>query len=910
MMNDRGTVRKRLSDTERTRQGRRVAALLAFLLPVTIMLVIFAIRGIYPFGGRSFLSTDLYHQYMPFFSEFARAVKSGKGISYTWNVGVGSNFLALYVYYLASPFHWLGLLVPEGYIMEFLTYLVVIKIGLCGLTAFLYLEGRGRRESRELMPDETAQSGAVCAALFFSLGYALSGFLAAYNWNIMWLDCVILLPIIVMGLERLVREGKPGLYCVTLGLSIFTNYYISIMICIFLVLYFIFLYCAERHPVPGEGAEKGARAAAHLKPVGQFALYSLLAGGMASVLLIPEVCAILATDFGDVNFPKKVESYFSVLDMLARHCVSVSVEKGLDHWPNIYCGAGVFLFVPLYAVNEKIPARRRFGMLALAGIILLGFSTNVLNFIWHGLNYPDSLPARQSFIYILLMLTMCYDAFIHGDFGERTRKERVVRGYLFAVAALLLVEKFVEHDDFLPGVEWLTLLFVTIYAAVVYRLYHAVAYEERKKRRACLALGILALTAMVLETGINTYCTSVSNVSRSAYLEHQEDYKFLHEWVEQQEDGFYRMEKFTRKTKNDGTLAGYPTASVFSSTLNSAVMDFYERLGMRHSKVYYGYDGATAFTSALLNVEYLFGESGEYENSLYRLCNESGGISLYHVEHSLPFGYVAPVEYDLPEGFKNSGLRLQNQMIHDLGINGQLFVKCDRDSSGEDVKFSVPQDGIYYGIITASGTKKVNVLGGTPGEQSFNDLKNGSVLYLGQLTQGTTLVITNSDEDDKTKDVAADIYRMDEDVLLEVLEILSENCLENVVYDSTHLSGSLSLSRSGRLILSVPYEKGWKIMLNGERVEPVLFGEAFLAFDLEPGDYELDMHYVPYGQYAGIAVSVMSILCFAGLMLIGVRRRGRMQREREAGAPEAEIQEVVQEPVEEPLEIIESEQND
>ncbi len=873
-MNDRKVKCKWLSEMRWTGSGRKAAALLSFLLPVLIMLTLFVIKGIYPFGGRSFLSTDLYHQYMPFFSEFVRAVKSGEGISYTWNVGVGSNFLALYVYYLASPFHWLGLLVPEAHIMEFLTYLVVLKVGLCGLTAFLYLDGRGGR-----VKSAPLQAG---AALFFSLGYALSGFLSAYNWNIMWLDCVILLPVIVMGLERLVREGKPGLYCIALGLSIFTNYYISIMICIFLVLYFIFLFCTERHPVSGEGAGKGARAAAHLKPVGQFALYSLLAGGMAAVLLIPEVCAILATDFGDVNFPKKVESYFSVLDMLARHCVSVMTEKGLDHWPNIYCGAAVFLLMPLYALNEKIPARRRFGMLALAGIILLGFSTNVLNFIWHGLNYPDSLPGRQSFIYILLVLIMCYDACTHLDLQKQDQKERVIRGYLLAAAALLLVEKFVEHDDFLPGVEWLTLLFVTIYAGILYHLYYVETYEPQKKRRTCLTLAALAVAVMVLETGVNTYCTSISNVSRSAYLEHQEDYKLLHEWVRQQEDDFYRIEKFSRKTKNDGTLAGYPTASVFSSTLNSAVMDFYERLGMRHSKVYYGYDGATAFTSALLNVEYLFGESGEYENCLYRLCRESGEISLYHVEHSLPFGYVAPVEYDLPEGFKNSGLRLQNQMIHDLGIAGQLFVKCDEDSSGEDVRFSAPEDGIYYGILTASGTKKVNLLGGTPGDQSFNDLKDGSVLYLGRLQQGTDIVITNSDEDDKTRDVAADIYRMDESVLSEVLERLSENRLEDVAYDSTHVFGRLSLSQAGRLILSVPYEKGWQISLNGEPVEASLFGNAFIAFDLEPGDYELEMHYVPYGQYAGIAVSLTSILLFAGLMLLRTCRQGRIKHVQEA----------------------------
>ncbi|MCM1112641.1 MAG: YfhO family protein [Muribaculum sp.] len=838
----------------RIRQRKNmVLGLLSFVLPVAVMLVIFIIKGIYPFGGRSFLSTDLYHQYMPFYSEFVRAVKSGQGVSYTWNVGIGTNFLALYVYYLASPFHWLGFLVPEQYLMEFLTYLVVVKIGLCGLSAFWYFKGRA------------AELGIT--ALFFSLCYALSGFLAAYNWNIMWIDCVILLPVIMRGVERLVREGRPGLYCVALGLSIFTNFYISIMICIFLVLYFLVLYCTERHPMPDGNAGRARRWAAHIKPIGQFALYSLLAGGMAAVLLLPEVCALLATDFGDISFPDKVESYFSVLDMLARHCVAVSVEKGLDHWPNIYCGAGVFLFVPLYALNGRIPARKRFGMLALAGVFLLGFGTSVLNFIWHGLNYPDSLPARQSFIYILLVLAMCQDACVYLEPGEKTAKERVVHIYLGAVAALLFVEKFVEHEDFLPGVEWLTLLFVTLYAAL---LYLGLVHGTKRWRT---AVGWIAMTAVVAETGINTYCTSVSNVSRAAYLEYQEDYRSLYEWTREQEKGFYRLEKFTRKTKNDGTLTGYPTASVFSSTMNSAVMDLYERLGMRHSKVFYGYDGATALTSALLNVKYLFGESDGYENALYRVCNESGGISLYRAEYALPFGYVAPTGYDLPEGFSYSGLRLQNQMVHDLGIEGQLFVKCDGDFSGENIRFAAPEDGVYYGIISASGTRKVKVTGGSLSEQNFQDLKRGSVLYLGYLEQGNLLFLKNGDEDDQTKEIEVDIYRMDEAVLRETISVLSRNQLEEVSYDSTRIAGSLQLEQAGRLILSVPYEKGWSVTLNGERVEPELFGGALMAFDLQPGNYELRMRYVPYGKYAGMAVSAVSICCFAALMWFGRRRR-------------------------------------
>ncbi len=841
--------------TKRSREYRRAQAL-AFWLPVLVMLTIFIIDRIYPFGSRSFLSTDLYHQYMPFFCEFMRSVKSGQGLSYTWNVGVGSNFLALYVYYLASPLHWLGLLVSEEHIMEFITYLVVFKIGLCGLTCFWYLDSRSARWSRTMAKSGQPEG----TALFFALAYALSGFLAAYNWNIMWLDCVILLPMIVMGLERLVREGQPGMYCVALGLSILTNYYISIMICIFLVLYFIFLYCTERHPMPASDAGRKARLMAHFKPAGQFALYSLLAGGMAAALLIPEVCAILETDFGDISFPSTVESYFSVLDMLARHCVAVSVEKGLDHWPNIYCGAGVFLFVPLYAVNEKIPARRRFGMLALAGFMLLGFSTSVLNFIWHGLNYPDSLPARQSFIYIFLILIMCYDTYCSMDLTQSGEKERIVRVYLGAVAALLMVEKFVEHEDFALGVEWLTLLFVTIYGVILYMGY---THQDKRWRK---ALGIFALAAVVAELGINTYCTSVSNVSRNSYLENQEDYKLLYEKTQEQEDGFYRVEKFTRKTKNDGTLTGYPTASVFSSTLNSWVMDFYDRMGMRHSKVFYGYDGATAFTSALLNVDYLFGDSKEYENSLYTIFDTSNSISLYRAQYTLPFGYVAPEGYDLPEGFDNSGLRLQNQMVHDLGIEEQLFEKCEADTSGDNVLFTAQKGGIYYAILTASGTKKVKVTGGSPSEQSFNDLKNGSVVYLGYLPAGGSVTITNDDDSDTSKNVSADVYYMNETVLQSAIEILSGNQLEQVEYDSTHLSGSLTLTKAGRLILSVPAEKGWKVKINGEKVETELFGGAFMAFDLQPGEYELTMHYVPYGKYAGIAVSVVSVLCFALLM--------------------------------------------
>lgn len=847
--------KKRLPVLKAQEEWGKWILLLSFAVPFLIMLVIFVLKGIYPFGGRSFLVSDMYHQYMPFFSEFMRKIKAGEGLAYSYNVGIGSNFLALYVYYLASPLHWLAFLLPQEHLMEFMSYLVIVKIGLCGLTSSIYLR-RHFGDKQDV------------GVLFFSCFYAMSGFMTAYNWNIMWLDCVVLLPLLLLGLEQLVKEGRCKLYCITLALSIFTNFYISIMICIFLVLYFAVLFLWEK---------------CSLKAIRDFAVYSLLAGGMAAILLIPEVFAILETDFGDMDFPKKLESYFPILDVLMRHCMCIGTERGLDHWPNIYSGVATFMLVPMFAVNRRIPARRRFGLLALVGVFLLGFSTNMLDFIWHGLNYPDSLPGRQSFIYIFLVLVMGYEAYrnLHKEDAKQ-----IVNCYLVAAAFLLFVEKFAQTDHFETWVEFLNLGFVTAYVILLY------LYRTREKRTTRMILAFATLVIVVAESGINMYNTSVGTVSRSAYLDELVDYQNLYEVarenamadaLEQGDSGevqvddavktavpFFRMEKFSRKTKNDGTLAGYPTASVFSSTLNSYVMDMYKTLGMLYSKVYYGYDGATFLTSALLNVRFMYGTNAREEGPLYEHLGDSGEISLYEAQVTLPFGYVAPEGFDLPSG--SNGLRLQNQLVKNLGVKGTLFTKVDSEQDEDDVRFTAGEDAYYYGILTASGTKEVDFTAAGV-TRSYNDLKNSRIMHLGYLKEGTSGKLTNGDEDDESQKIKADIYKMDEAVLREAIEILSKESMTNVCYDSTHISGEITLAEGGRLILSVPYEKGWTVTVDEQETEASLFGGTLMALDLAAGHHTIEMYYVPYGQNLGIVVSVVSIAVFVFILVWGRRIR-------------------------------------
>ena len=137
------------------------------------------------------------------------------------------NFRALQAYYLASPLNFFVLFFPKTLVVEYITYLIVLKIALSGLSASDYFRKHFRRNDY--------------AATLFGMLYALSGYIAAYSWNVMWLDCIALFPLILLGVEILIEKGNPTLYTLSLALSILSNYYISIMICFFLLFYFVAL---------------------------------------------------------------------------------------------------------------------------------------------------------------------------------------------------------------------------------------------------------------------------------------------------------------------------------------------------------------------------------------------------------------------------------------------------------------------------------------------------------------------------------------------------------------------------------------------------------------------------------------------------------------------------------------------
>ena len=807
---------------------QNAACLLSFLIPLAVMCGIFIINGVYPFGDESFMHSDMYHQYVPFLSEMQSKLKSGDSLFYSWNVGIGSNFLALYGYYMASPINWLVVLVPDQYLIEFMTWLVALKIGLCGFTFCFYLTRHFKTKSFALVP--------------FAIFYALSGFLAAYNWNVMWLDCIVLFPLIAVGLEALVNEGKYKLYCISLALCILSNYYISIMVCIFLVLYFLLQLVCSHMSLKNMGAAAV-----------RFALFSLLAGGLAAVLLIPEYAALHLTDFSEFNFPDTLTFYFSFLDMIARHCMNVNVETGLDHWPNIYCGVAVFLLVPLYVMNTKISLREKAAHIGLLAFMLLSFSTNMLNFIWHGLNYPDSLPCRQSFLYIFLLLTLCARAVLN----IRGCSLKALGGsFCLSLGLILLFEKLMADEEaYRTETFLLTALFLCLYGVFLYFYRSRKTASEGKRYGMCL-LAVLTLTSVTVEAAVNTYTTSCSVTSRSSYLNNLDSYQTLVERTRERDTDFYRFEKTSRVTKNDGTLVGYPTASLFSSTSNGHVQDFYDKMGMSDSKVFYCFDGATPLSSSLLGVRYVFSRSANEDPSLYTLIDQEGDIYLYECRYSLPLGFmissgsgfsasaqtpeasgsadasgsdvlqsgvsaqaggtdesaseaslldellgdISDTRTDaLERALDSEGatpLDTQNRMVQALGLEQNLFTSVGAFQE-EDGATTITADvsGHYYAYVGDTGVNSLK-MESEGGNKSFSQVKYHYICDLGWHDTGDVISLTS--EDSSSLNVSA--YRLNYDVMDEVISILGEQTMTVDSYSSTHINGHINarLDDSGR----------------------------------------------------------------------------------------------------------------
>lgn len=841
-----------MNQMKRFAQSKAFPYIAAFGMPFFICVIICIGNGVYPFGDNCILHIDMYHQYCPFFTEFLNKLQSGGSLQYSWNLGLGSDFVSLYAYYLASPLNFLILLCPKSHVIEFMTLLIILKISASGLTFFLYI----RHHYKLVGKDGRMHKNQVIPAIVFSTAYALSGFVAAYSWDIMWMDCIALFPLIMIGLERLVQEKKAGLYYITLALCIFCNYYISIMICIFLVFAFILLFFSQKK---GKG---GA--------VLRFGWYSLLAGASSAILLLPEIAVLSVSGSAEGGFPKTAEFYFSILAELGRGAAVTSVYTGNDHWPNLYAGAFSLFLVWIYVLNRRISWKEKVPRIAMLAFFLVSFAENQLDYIWHGMHFPQSLPGRQSFLYSFVLLSMGFAA---------VRKRKGTKIWHIAVAAivsmmlLLLAGWYGDETVTEPVSLVITALFICVYAVT----FVLTKITGKKKR---LAFAQFAVFVAVAELAINMAATGFGTTSRVAYTEKQTDYENLLETAKEDNEetgsGFYRVEDTERKTKNDDSLYGYASATIFSSLMNLDVSHLFQSLFMEGGKNFYCYNGATPLSSSLFSVKYMLSDSALEESPYRTLIGGSGSSFLYRNNYSLPLGFVMD-EQAIANWTSSTADRMAslNSLTSALGAEGQMLypATCVTDANAGDTTIDIAEDGYYYAdyVSCTSDTLTVNRSDGWT--KQYSKTSHRYLIELGECKAGDEIHILNSN----MESIEFQVYQLNEKVVQQAFDTLNAQTMQLTDMTDRKIEGKIQVQNAGRLILSVPADEGWTLYVDGKETEIEPLADALVGVHLEKGSYTIKLCYTTPGLKVGAGISLGAVILF----LISACVRTGISRKRE-----------------------------
>lgn len=816
--------------TDSSIPGGGITYIIAFVIPLIIMTALYIAREIYPFGNNCYLRSDMYHQYAPFFSELWNKLRHGESLTYSWDIGMGTNFTALYAYYLASPSNWFIVLFPQKYMIEIMNVIIILKLCLSSLTFTYYISKHFNTRK--------------CTIALFGMFYALSGFVAAYSWNIMWLDCLVLLPLIILGLERLVNENRCFLYCITLGLCIYTNYYIAIMVCISVVLYFIVLmaaYKGTRRPV------------IYVKKFLNFAIYSLLAGGLAACLLLPEFYAFTLSASNNIEFPKKLSLYFSILNMVTRHLINVPVHLGLDHYPNIYCSVAVLLLFPLYVMDKKVDLREKIGKSALVLIFLTAFNLNIPNFIWHGFHFPNSLPCRQSFIYVFFLLAMCYEALSH--LKSMTTKQ--LGGALWiAIGILLFIEQVFTVDE--------TYDFTIVYISGAFILVYALIMLIHLKHEFKVPVIIfIAFSLCIIECTINMDSTGIGTTSRSSYLLDYDAVKTVTQTVaDDDSSSFYRMDKkFGSRSNNDGAWHNYHSISTFSSTSNGAMEEFFGELGFEHSFNAYKYNGATLVTESLFSVKYAISNRILTESPLRSYYTGSDGEFIYKNNYTLPIGFMT---YNDPYGWEadsanDAGIENQNSLIKNLTGISNVFTLTYENATDASFEVKPVKAGHLYMIVRNTSCDTVTATINSS-EYTYKDLKKGgTIIDLGYATPDDIIVISGDTS------MNASVYTLESSRFIEAFNILNNNSLNVSEFTNNKITGTVNASKDATLICSIPYDKGWSVYIDGKKAETNDIYGALISVNVPAGEHTVTLKYMPVNFILGCIITSLCIIILIGI---------------------------------------------
>ena len=628
---------------------KRILYALSALAPMTIMLVVWAFMGMYPFGSKSLMAVDFGQQYISFFGLLKNAILTGdlSSLSYSFTKSLGGDMIGVLGYYLMSPFNLIYILMPLKYFGAAVFLTIWLRYGAIGLSfAFLLIKRYKGLESRKWMVP------------LFSTAYALSGMLVSYQMNVIFYDAMIMLPIVIVYLEQLLDGEVPYRYSFVLGLAVLLQFYMGYMISIFVALYACF-YVSPRLMVEGDLKTKLKN---YIPPLLQAVIYSIIGIGTAAVLLLPVFFNLMESK-GQIGGGMTFSFAFQInpLDILAKMVIggfdTTSGWSAGPNLPNIYIGALGFLGFIFYFLSKNVSKVKKWA----AGIVTLIFLTSFVNEfvskIWHMGQNPAGFFFRFSWLFSFFMLLLAYQAVKERPVVSKWTNLGIGIGLALSVCYIQsksytfiakvqpeAITNYFSKNVFLPLLvlvvlgglgfyaywtksqksqrEKMILIGVTSVFIVIAFLLLKAGYLLTQVSLTVIAYLIVLLIlnfklsrfavvivslVSILEFGYNAYLSQVTlgydNVNK--FSDATVSVKRVTDNIQENSDQkFYRIASDFGYSRTVPSLISYPGLSTFSSSLERSTMDHFAFMGDLGVNASTQYSNGTPLTDALYGVRY------------------------------------------------------------------------------------------------------------------------------------------------------------------------------------------------------------------------------------------------------------------------------------------------------------------
>ena len=860
--------------------------ILSFILPMVIMFVVFTALGVGFIGDKTIVSSDMYTQYVAYFGKFKDILSGDGSIFYSFNKSIGGNNIGLFAYYLASPLNLLLILFPKSAIGEFIFIIYLIKIGLASLCFSLYISKVYKKKD--------------LFVVIFSLCYALMSYNICFQMNIMWMDGMMLLPLVALGIEEIILKGKYKLYMIVLFMVVVSNYYIGYMICIFSVVYFFYksiIY--KKISLPRTFKFFGA---------------SFITGGLASFLLIP-VLISLSTGKADFNlFSEAITIKQNLSSFLSKLFIgSYNMGQVMKSPTNIYCSVMVAELLMLYFFNKEINIRNKIASLIVMVFIALSFFISTFILLWHGFDYPIGFQYRNSFIFCFFIITLAYECWL--KIKRSNFNGLIITVLFFAVASIYV--SYGEYD-YLDTNKIVSTFIISLCYIIVFMI--CIKFNGISK----IILPLISLL-VITEFTLNAYLSmkNIKYIDKAHIGEYIETVSPLIEEVKSLNDNFYRIEQVYRNTLNDSMLLNYNGLGHSSSANEESTGRLIKNFGFKTSTINEIYNmGTTIPIDSILGIKYLISmEEPEFfkcykykQNMFYNKIKTEGNYAVYQNPYALPIAFMVnealestksneaknkfAYNNDILKSMVNENYDIYKELnVTDIKLNNLSEVKYDDETVYQkeikgvkatiELTLKAHEYGPVYMFLKSSeyengfSSKKSNISSQNGVSITVNsnvkyDQFTGhgyNIQFIGTYHKDEEITIEISVLNDSFSLDEVQLYYCDMDRFQDIYKNLSYNIIENTIYKDGYIKGDIKVTADKTLMYtSIPYDEGWNLKVDGEEYDYFKILNGLIGVKLQPGEHKIEFKYKLPGLRLGIGISIFSL----GILILAFKNKKRV----------------------------------